>query len=41
MRFFSDRLCFPTVYVPQVQKAIGETHISGDFHRIVANDPGK
>ena len=30
------------LYLPlQVQKAIGETHISGDFHRIVANDPAK
>lgn len=43
VQFFLDRnipFC-PRNAVNDVLKAIGETHISGDFHRLVAEQPGK
>jgi len=43
MQFFKDREIpnFPQNVVTDVLSAIRETHISGDFHRIVASNPGK
>ena len=43
IQFFKDNnidYC-PSNAVTDVLGAIGDTHISGDFHRIVANDPEK
>lgn len=43
IQFFKDRnidYC-PNNAVKDILSAIGDTHISGDFHRIVANDPGR
>lgn len=43
IQFFKDReidFC-PTNVVKDILAAIGDTHISGDFHRIVANNPEK
>jgi hypothetical protein len=43
IQFFKDRnidYC-PNNVVQDILGAIGDTHISGEFHRIVANDPGQ
>lgn len=43
VQFFKDndiQFC-PRNAVTDVLSAIGGTHMSGDFHRVVANDPGK
>lgn len=43
IQFFKDRnieYC-PNNVVRDILGAIGDTHISGDFHRIVANDPAR
>jgi hypothetical protein len=43
IQFFKDRnidYC-PNSAVTDVLKSIGDTHISGDFHRLVAEDPEK
>ncbi len=43
IQFFKDRnieYC-PNNVVQDILGAIGDTHISGEFHRIVADDPGR
>jgi len=43
LQFFTDEgmpFC-PRNAVEDVLKAIGDTHVSGDFHRIVADDPAR
>jgi len=43
IQFFKDRDIpySPRNVVNDVLKAVTETHLSGDFHRLVANNPGK